>query len=237
MVIDHGKPEIRERELAKLRERLVHLRFAALHAAEQLPQTSFIHADPLSPGYKRCAMPLPLALPLGLILGMSLAWLSRLELARSEVPLILARPFLVALGLGFIVYAPVVGYFVALHGDWAYLYLLDFSRVPSAVDLVLVVLAAAHVPLGFAIATPWAIGKRGPALLKLGGALGLVLVIGCALASRRLSVSASYIQFHADFGVLTIAQTSLGRGVLLSWVSLLAAYALCARALRAPGET
>src|SRR5262249_34775178 len=99
-------------------------------------------------------MPLPLALPIGLLIGMSLAWLARVELARSEVPLVLARPFLVAAGLGAIVYAPVVAYFVTLHGDWAYLYLVRFTRIPSAVDLALVVVAGAQVPLGFALASP-----------------------------------------------------------------------------------
>src|SRR4029079_2246141 len=106
-------------------------------------------------------MPLPFAFPLGLVLGMTLAWLARAELARSEVPLVLARPFLIALGLGALVFAPVVGYFAAWHGDWAYLYLVRWSRVPSALDLLLVIVAALQVPLGFAIVAPWAIAKRG----------------------------------------------------------------------------
>lgn len=177
-------------------------------------------------------MPLPFAYPVGLLIGMSLAWLARVELARSEVPLVLARPFLVALGLGFVVYAPVVAYFVAMHGDWAYLYLLRFGRVPSAVDLALVVAAAAHVPFGFALATPWALSKRGPALLKAGAAVGLLVVALAALAARRLAISASFAQFHEGFGVMPIAETPLGRGVLLSWVALLLAYALSAHALR-----
>lgn len=177
-------------------------------------------------------MPLPFALPVGLILGMSLAWLARAELARSEVPLVLARPFLVAAGFGAIVYAPVVAYFVAMHGDWAYLYLVRFARVPSAVDLALVLLAAAQVPLGFALATPWAIAKRGPALLEVGAALALIVVVLSVVLSRRLGTSASFAQYHGGFGVMPIAKTPLGRGVLLSWVSLLAAYAWSARALR-----
>lgn len=177
-------------------------------------------------------MPLPFAYPVGLVIGMSLAWLGRVELARSEVPLVLARPFLVALALGLLVYAPVVAYFVAMHGDWAYLYLVRFGRVPSAVDLALVLAAAAHVPLGLALATPWALSRRGPALLKAGGAVGLLLLALSALAARRLSISASFTQFHEGFGVMPIAKTPLGRGVLLSWVALLAAFALSAHALR-----
>lgn len=177
-------------------------------------------------------MPLPFACPIGLLIGMSLAWIAGVELARSEMPLVLARPFLVAVALGLIVYAPVVAYFVVMHGDWAYLYLVPFARVPSAVDLALVLVAGAHVPLGFGLATPWAMAKRGPALLKTGGAVGLLVVALAALALRRLSVSASFAQFHEGFGVMPIASTPLGRGVLLSWVAILLAYAFSVHVLR-----
>ena len=179
-------------------------------------------------------MPLPLALPIGLLIGMSLAWLARVELARSEVPLVLARPFLVAAALGALVYAPVVAYFVAMHGDWSYLYLVRVSRIPSAVDLTLVMVAAAQVPLGFALASPWAMAKRGPALLKVGVVVAALLFAGCIVAARRLAVSASYAQFHAGFAVMPLGKTSLGRAVLLSWVVLLAAYGWSVHVLRAP---
>lgn len=179
-------------------------------------------------------MPLPFALPIGLLIGMSLAWLARVELARSEVPLVLARPFLVAVGLATIVYAPVIAYFVARHGDWAYLYLFRFNQVPSAIDLALVVVAAAQLPLGFALAAPWAIARRGPGLLKIGAATGALLLVASFIVARRLSVSASYAQFHAGFGIVPLGKTALGRGVLLSWVALLAGYGWCVHVLRAP---
>ncbi|MBX3227621.1 MAG: hypothetical protein KIT84_14800 [Labilithrix sp.] len=176
-------------------------------------------------------MPLPLAPVVGLLLGLGLAWLARVELARSEVPLVLARPFLVALGFGLVVFGPVVGYAVALHGDWSYLYLIRFTRIPSAIDLVLVVLAAATVPIGFALGAPWALAKRGSALLKLGAVLVVLLAGGTLLAAKRLAVSASFAQYHGAFGGAPIAQTPLGRGVLLSWLALLAGYGWAARVL------
>ncbi|MDB4933178.1 MAG: hypothetical protein JWP87_150 [Labilithrix sp.] len=179
-------------------------------------------------------MPLPFAIPVGLIIGMTLAWVARAELARSEVPLVLARPFLVALGLSAIVFAPVVGYFAALHGDWTYLYLVRSSRVPSAVDLLLVVGAALQVPLGFAIATPWAIAKRGTRILQVSAAVAAILVIGCAVFARRLAVSASFAQYHGGFGAVPIGRSSLGRGILLSWLALAVAYAWSLHALRSP---
>ncbi len=179
-------------------------------------------------------MPLPFAFPVGLILGMTLAWVARAELARSEVPLVLTRPFLVALGLGVIVFAPIIGYFAALHGDWAYLYLLRWSRVPSAVDLFLVVVAAVQVPLGFAIATPWAIARRGTRVLQVNAVVAALVVIAGAIFARRLSVSASFAQYHGGFGGMPIGRSPLGRGMLLSWVALALAYAWSMQALRSP---
>jgi hypothetical protein len=177
-------------------------------------------------------MPLPLAMPIGLLLGLTLAWLARVELARSDVPLVLARPFLVALGFGAIVFGPVVGYAVALHGDWAYLYLLRFSRVPSAIDLGLVLLAAACVPAGFAIGAPWALAKRGTPFVRAGTGLALVVVVLAILAVKRLAISASYAQYHEHFGGAPIGQSPLGRGVLLSWGALAAGFGWAVRALR-----
>ena len=179
-------------------------------------------------------MPLPFAIPVGLLLGMTLAWAARAELARSEVALILARPFLVAVAFAAIVFAPVVGYFAALHGDWSYLYLVPWSRVPSAVDLFLVVVAAAALPLGFAIAAPWAIAKRGPRVLKVAAGGFGVLVVACAVFGRRLAVSASFAQFHGGFGGMATSGSPLGRGILLSWIALALAYAWSLHALRSP---
>lgn len=180
-------------------------------------------------------MPLPFALPLGLLVGVTLSWLARAELARSEVPLLLARPFVVAVGFGALVFGPVVGYFAARHGDWAYLYLIRWSRVPSAVDLTVVVLAAAQVPLGFALAAPWSIAKRGSRVLWVSAGLGVALLAASVVAARRLSVSATYAQFHGGFGGAPLGRSALGRAVLSSWIALAAAYAWAARALRPRG--
>jgi hypothetical protein len=181
-------------------------------------------------------MPLPLAIPVGLLLGMTLAWLARAELARSEVPLLLARPFLIALGLGSLVFAPVVGYFAARHGDWTYLYLVSSSRVPSAVDLFLVLVAAIQIPLGFAMATPWAIARRGTRLFQVMGGIAGVLVIASAVFARRLSVSASWAQYHGGFGTVPLGRSPLGRGILLSWIAMAIAYAWSVHALRSSRE-
>lgn len=179
-------------------------------------------------------MPLPLAFPIGLLLGLGLAWMSRVELARSEVPLVLARPFLVAIGFAFIVFAPIVGYAVALHGDWSYLYLLRYARIPSAVDLGLVLLAAATIPGGFAIGAPWALAKRGAPFVRLAIVLFLAAIVIVVLSLKRLGISASYAQYHGAFGGAPIGQTPLGRGILISWLSLFLGYGWATRVLMTP---
>jgi len=181
-------------------------------------------------------MPLPFAILVGLLLGMTLAWVARSELARSEVSLLLARPFLVALAFSAIVFGPVVGYFAALHGDWSYLYLVSWTRVPSAVDLLLVIVAGTSLPLGFSVAAPWAIAKRGTRVLKVSAAIGGVLVVACAVFARRLATSASYAQFHGGFGGVATSRSPLGRGILLSWIALALAYAWSLQALRSPRQ-
>lgn len=177
-------------------------------------------------------MPFLLALPVAWLIGLSLAWSARAELARSEVPLVLARPFLVAAAFGAIVLAPVVSYFVALHGDWAYLYLVRWSRVPSAVDLLFVLVVAAQVPLAFAATASWAAAKRGPLFVRVSAAVLVVALVLCAVFFRRLASSATYAQFHGGFGTAAIGKSSLGRGVLASWTALLAGWGWAIHVLR-----
>ena len=177
-------------------------------------------------------MPLPLALPLSLIAGASLAWMARSELSRSEVPLLLARPFLVALALGLAIVLPVLGWFVAFHGDWAYLYAVDAARIPSAVDLVLATTAALGVPLGFALAAPHAVARRATRLLSGGAALAGLVALACVIASRRLGTSATHAQWSGGFGLLPIGQSPLGRAVLASWAALAAGYGWATLAVR-----
>src|SRR5216110_2471872 len=69
-------------------------------------------------------VPLPFAPLVGIALGALFAWLARSELARSDQPLPTTRPFVLVTAFAGVVFAPAVGYFVAFHGDWAWLYLV-----------------------------------------------------------------------------------------------------------------
>jgi hypothetical protein len=173
----------------------------------------------------------------GVLLGALLAWLARAELAREEGPLALSRPFAITALFAAFVYGPIVGYFAAFHGDWAYLYWIPSHAVPSAIDLALVLLATLTLPITFAVAARPARGQRLAVVGAIGGVPALLLAILVIALQRRLSTSASYAQFHGDFGTEAITASALGRGVL--WMALvgLIGLAWCVWSIQAERRT
>ncbi len=182
-------------------------------------------------------MPIVLSLFAAFFFGVAFAWMARVELARVDAPLVATRPFNVVVGFAGLVYAPVTGYFVVFHGDWTYGYLLAWTRVPSAVDLALVLAAGGSVLGGMAAAAHAARARRLTVVGWLaGGSAGAFAVLVAVFASR-LAVSATYAQFHGGFGVVPIGSSSLGRSVLAMGVVVALGVAWAARAiLDAPPE-
>jgi hypothetical protein len=180
-------------------------------------------------------VPLPFAPLLGLALGAAFAWVSAQELSRSEGPIVASRAFAIVAAFAALVWVPVLGYFVAFHGDWSYLYMVPWRRVPSAVDLGLVLVAALAVLAGFAFSVQ-PIRKRhfGPVVGAI-VAPGALLVAGLTLTSRRLAVSGTYAQFQGDFGTQPIGSSPLGKGVLFMGAVLVAAVAWTALSLARGG--
>jgi hypothetical protein len=159
-------------------------------------------------------VPIPFAPLLGFVLGVAFAWVSREELARDAGPLVASRPLAIAAAFAACVYAPMTGYFVAFHADWSYLYLLPRGQLPSAIDLALVLLSGAMVPLGLLVSAPAARQRRLGAIVWLVSVPGVLATALFAWGARRLAVSASYAQFHGDFGTVPISASALGKGVL-----------------------
>jgi hypothetical protein len=174
-------------------------------------------------------VPIPFAPLLGLALGAALAWIAAPELAKSDGPVIASRSFAVVAAFAGFVWLPVVGYFVAFHGDWSYLYVVAWRRVPSAVDLGLVLLAAFAVAGGFWVAVV-PVRKR-----RFGPVVAMIVVpcaaatFGLTMAAHRLAVSGTYAQFHGDFGTDAIGASPLGKGVLLMGIVLVLSVAWVVR--------
>ncbi len=160
-------------------------------------------------------MPAPLAPLIGFALGVGFAWWAREELARSQAGYAIGTRSLVIVTLfATLVFAPIGAYFLAFEADWSYAYFIDTRRIPSALQLGLVLLDAASVPVGFAVAASYAKSRKLVPLVAM-GVPPMVVVLGCiAVAAGRLGIQASYAQFHGDFGTRPIAGSSLGYALL-----------------------
>jgi hypothetical protein len=176
-------------------------------------------------------VPVPFAHLFGLALGAALAWIAGPELGSSDAPIVASRPFGIVLAFAGFVWLPVVGYFVAFHGDWSYVYLVPWRRVPSAVDLGLVLLAGAAVVGGFCAAVGPVRRRHFTPLVLLTAVPAAIAIAGITLAAHRLAVSGTYAQFHGDFGTEPIGASLLGRGVLLMGAVLAVGVAWTIRAL------
>ena len=160
-------------------------------------------------------MPIAFAPLLGVALGAVLAWVAAAELARDDGPIVASRAFVIVAAFTGFVWLPIVGYFVAFHGDWSYLYVVPWRRVPSAIDLGLVLLAGAAVVGSFWLAVEPVRKRRfGPVVAAVVAPTALA-VAGLTFSVRRLAVSGTYAQFHGDFGTQPIGESPLGKGVLL----------------------
>jgi hypothetical protein len=165
-------------------------------------------------------MPAPLGPLLGFLIGVAFAWCQRGAPPRErETP---GSELLVSALFSLLVFAPVCGYFLAFWPDWAWAYLVDSTRIPSAVPLALVLLDAASVPVGLAAARG-AAGRGPSALLRVGAMPVMLVAIFVAVLSSRLSVQATHAQFHGDFGTRPVAGGALGLGLLWMWAVLLGA--------------
>lgn len=193
-------------------------------------------------------MPAFVAPLVGFALGALLAWFSAAAphrpgaLRAAEVRLAPGprdRPLVIVSLFAVLIFAPVCAYFLIFAPDWSFAYLVDTRRIPSAVDLVLLLLDAASVAAGFAAAQRFAASAGGRptaqrsvrALAIFAGApLALALIAVVAL-SRRLAIDGTYRQVEGDFGVHPVAGGPLGYALLWMLTMLAAGFAVTVSAL------
>jgi hypothetical protein len=176
-------------------------------------------------------MPITFAPFVGLALGGVLAWIAAPELAHGDGSVALSRSFAVVVAFTVLSWLPVVGYFVVFHGDWSYLYMVSWQRVPSAIDLGLVLLAGVAVVGGFWLSVGSVRkGRLGP-IAAMVSTSAFVAISGVVAGAHRLAVSGTYAQFHGDFGTEPIAASTLGKGVLFMGAMLALEFAWAVRSL------
>jgi hypothetical protein len=182
-------------------------------------------------------MPAPTAPLIGFALGVAFAWAASDELSRSAASGGASRSLVLVTLFSLLCFAPISAYFLAFAPDWSYAYLVDSQRLPSAVDLGLALLSVASVPAGFAIAARPASAKRLGPVVRLAAAPALVTIIFLFASIQRLTVHATYAQFHGDFGTRSVAGSPLGYALLWMAAVLGGAIAWTARCLRSMGAS
>lgn len=175
-------------------------------------------------------MPAPTGPFLGLAIGSLFAWAASDGSVRRKQSLALAPLALVSLfALG--VFAPAAAYFIAVAPDWSYAYLVDTGRTFGALHAAVLLCDVASVPLGFVLGLRASERTAFTSVVRLVGIPLLAVGIFVIILFPRLSVHATFAQFHGDFGTRAVAGGPLGyaliwASIVLSGATVWTAYAL-----------
>ncbi len=182
-------------------------------------------------------MPVLLSPWVGILLGLAFAWASQERLAHASASSPVNSALLLVILHGLLVHAPVVGYFLVYAPDWSYAYLFDPTRIPAAMDIVWLVVAAGSPLAGFLLGAPAASRRQAVPFLRWGGAVLLVLGVTTIWLGPRWSLEATYAQFQGHFGTRSIAGTDLGYALL--WMGVVGGIGatLTLHGLRQLGQT
>lgn len=160
-------------------------------------------------------LPAPL---FGFTLGVSFAWMARHDIARGAQAALAGRSLAIVALYAVLVFGPACAYFLVLEPDWAGAYLFDAGRRARLVPVAGTLLALVSVPAGFLAAAPATRARRSASVLRLGAVTALAAVAVTLALVPRLSVRATYAEFHGDFGTEPVTQSPLGWGIF--WVGL-----------------
>ncbi|AKT39398.1 hypothetical protein [Chondromyces crocatus] len=142
-----------------------------------------------------------------------------------------ARSLALATLFGLLVFTPICAYFLTFAPDWSFAYLIDSRRVPSALELLLLIADAAAVPAGFLAMERAGEHRSFRATGSLVGAPLALAALLVLLLGKRLTVEGTYRQIQGDFGVGAVAGGPLGYALLWMHGLLIAGLVLTAQAL------
>jgi hypothetical protein len=174
-------------------------------------------------------MPAPTGPLLGLLLGALLARARADENRRERAGI---EPLALVTLFALLVFAPTAAYYMALEPYWSYAYFIESLPRISALNAVVLLADVASVPLGFTLALRARGTKQLSTLTRLVGFPVLGICLFLVLLFPRLSVQATYSQFHGDFGTRPVAGSPLGYALIWTTLVLVSSISWTALALR-----
>jgi hypothetical protein len=173
-----------------------------------------------------------LAVPLlGFTLGVVFAWLAREDVARGAPGALGSRSLAVVCIYALVAFTPACACLFVLEPDWAGAYLFDGGRA-RLLQAATMLATLASVPIGFVAAARATRARRPSRVLRLGMAAGLSGLALTLALFPRLSVRATYAQYHGDFGTEPVLGSPLGWTLAWVFAVLGLASAYTAQALR-----
>jgi hypothetical protein len=166
---------------------------------------------------------------LGLLLGALLARARSEDKRRERAGL---EPLALVTLFALLIFAPIAAYYMALEPYWAYAYFIESLPRISALNATLLLADVASVPLGFALVTRARKARQPATLARMVGLPVLGVTLFLVLFFSRLSVQATYAQFHGDFGTRPVAGSPLGHALIWTTLILVASISWTAVALR-----
>jgi hypothetical protein len=174
-------------------------------------------------------MPAPTGPLLGLLLGALFARARSEEKRRERAGL---EPLALVTLFALLIFAPTAAYYMALEPYWAYAYFIESVPRLSALNAIVLLADVASVPLGFALVTRARSAQKLATITRIVGLPVLGICLFLVVFFQRLSVQATYSQFHGDFGTRPVAGSPLGHALLWTTLILVASSSWTAVALR-----
>lgn len=160
---------------------------------------------------------IPVVALVNLLFGIGFALIAR-DRVKADGPFATPAFQLVALHAAAVV-APIALYFYAVHPAWAWMYWVDPDKLGAVSVIPLVVGHAALVIGGWYLASLLIRKGLQGALMYLGGALALMLVVLVVVGINRLGTAADYLGWEQKAGI-SVFSVKLGWAFVVSLLAL-----------------
>ena len=137
----------------------------------------------------------PFDLILSVSIGLVFAACARVQFSSGGSPW--GRELMAVLSFEAIIFWPVALYFILVHPAWSWMYLVDPSRLPAGVALLVLVADVAALLGGYLAG--WALlrARREKVLYAILGGAGLILILFLIFCRQRLLHDGSFEAYHA----------------------------------------